>query len=120
MSENNNLGNIGEEKASEYLESKGYKIRDKNWRAGNLELDIIAEFQNRIVFVEVKCRSGNYFGEPFEAVNRKKQRFIIKAANFYIQRFNIDLEARFDIISIVKTNNKFEIEHIDDAFYPLV
>jgi putative endonuclease len=120
MAEHNLLGNQGEEKAAEYLIDKGYRIKEKNWQAGHLELDIIAEFQNLIIFIEVKCRSGTYFAQPYEAVNRKKQKLIINAANIYIEKFNIDLEARFDIISVVEKNGKFEIEHIEDAFYPLV
>jgi putative endonuclease len=114
------LGIKGEQKAVEFLTEKGYKIREKNWHAGHLELDIVAEYQNWIIFVEVKSRRGTYFEQPYEAVNRKKQKSIIRAANAYIGKFNIHLEARFDIISIVEHNGKLEIEHIEDAFYPLV
>jgi putative endonuclease len=120
MAEHNTLGNKGEEAAVAFLAKKGYKIKALNWQAGHLELDIVAEHQNMIVFVEVKSRSGTYFEQPFQAVNKKKQKFIVKAANVYIERFNIDLEARFDIVSIVEKNGKFDIEHIEDAFYPLV
>jgi putative endonuclease len=120
MTEKKSLGNQAEEKAAEYLISKGYKIRDKNWYAGHHELDIVAEYNQMIIFVEVKCRSGNYYEQPYEAVNRKKQKFIISAANYYIHKYNIDFEARFDIISMIEKNGAFEIEHIEDAFYPLV
>jgi len=120
MAEHNILGNKGEEAAANYLAKKGYKIKARNWRFGKLEVDIIAEHDNMIIFIEVKSRSGTYFEQPFQAVTKKKQKFIIKAANEYIEKFEIDLEARFDIISIVEKNNKFEIEHIEDAFYPLV
>ncbi|MBN2520457.1 MAG: YraN family protein, partial [Bacteroidales bacterium] len=75
---------------------------------------------NIIVFVEVKTRNTNYFENPKEAVTRKKQRFIIEAANAYIEKYNIDLEARFDIVSIILQGAKYEIEHIEDAFYPMI
>lgn len=120
MAEHNTLGNKGEDAAAEFLAEKGYAIKDRNWRFGKLEVDIIAQHDDTIIFVEVKSRSGTYFEEPFQAVTKKKQRFIIKAANEYIEKYEIDLEARFDIISIIEQNEKTHIDHIEDAFYPLV
>ena len=120
MQKTNNIGYVGEHVASNFLTKHGYSIMNTNWRAGHLEIDIIAKKDKFIVFVEVKTRSGTYFQQPFQAVNKRKQQFIIKAANVYIEKFEIDLEARFDIISIVKTNAVYEIEHIEDAFYPRV
>lgn len=120
MADHNILGNKGEDAASKFLTNKAYVIKARNWRFGKLEIDIIAEHNEMIIFIEVKSRSGTYFEQPFQAVTKKKQKFIIKAANAYIEEYEIDFEARFDIISIVEHNNKFEIEHIEDAFYPLV
>jgi len=120
MAKHNLLGNKGENAAAEFLAAKGYAIKARNWRFGKLEIDIIAECDNMIIFVEVKSRSSTHFELPFEAVTKKKQKSIIKTANEYIEKYEIDLEARFDIISIVEQNNKLEIEHIEDAFYPLV
>ncbi|MCD6557384.1 MAG: YraN family protein [Bacteroidales bacterium] len=120
MAKHNILGNKGEQAAAEYLAGKSYKILARNKRYGHLEIDIIAEYRDMIIFVEVKSRSGTYFEQPFQAVTIKKQKKIIKAANIYIEENEIDLEARFDIISIVEQNGKFQIEHIEDAFYPLV
>ena len=120
MAEHNILGKRGEDAATEYLAGKGYNIIARNKRYGHLEIDIIAEYKEMIIFVEVKSRSGTYFEQPFQAVTIKKQKKIIKAANIYIEENEIDLEARFDIISIVEENGKFKIEHIEDAFYPLV
>ena len=120
MAQHNILGNRGEDAATNFLAKKAYKIKARNWRFGKLEIDIIAEHNNYIVFIEVKSRSGTYFEQPFQAVTKKKQKFIIKAANAYIEDFEVDLEARFDIISIVEENGKFIIDHIEDAFYPLV
>ena len=120
MAKHNILGNKGEQAAAEYLAGKSYKILARNKRYEHLEIDIIAEHKDMIIFVEVKSRSGTYFEQPFQAVTKKKQKKIIKAANIYIEENEIDLEARFDIISIVEQNGKFQIEHIEDAFYPLV
>jgi len=120
MAEHNLLGKKGEDAAAEYLAGKAYKILARNKRYGHLEIDIIAEYRDMIIFAEVKSRSGTYFEQPFQAVTKKKQKKIIKAANIYIEENEIDLEARFDIISIVEENGKFLIEHIEDAFYPLV
>jgi len=118
MSNTREFGNKGEDIACEFLQSKSYSIKERNWQFGHLEIDIIAEHNEMIIFVEVKSRSGTYFEQPFQAVTKKKQKFIIKAANAYIEKFEIDLEARFDIISIVNENGNFEIDHIEDAFYP--
>lgn len=114
------LGKEGEAAAVEYLKNKGYKIRTTNWRTRRYELDIIAEHNDFLVIVEVKSRSGTYFQQPFQAVNKKKQRFIISATNEYIDKFEIDLETRFDIISMVVNGKSWNIEHIEDAFYPQI
>jgi putative endonuclease len=118
MSESHQLGRKGEEHASAYLINKGYRILFRNWKWGTHEIDIIAENKNFIVFVEVKTRSENFMEEPAKAVPVAKQKSIIKAADGYIQRFKIDKESRFDIVSIIKKNEEFEIDHIEDAFYP--
>lgn len=118
MIEKHELGNLGEEFALHLLVSKGFKILATNWRFRKDEVDIIAKDDQFLVIVEVKTRSTNYFGEPFTAVTKKKQGFLIRAANAYIEANNIDLECRFDIISIVFVNKKHQIQHIEDAFYP--
>jgi putative endonuclease len=118
MSQHNELGQKGEEIAASYLEEQGYKIIKRNWRFGKDEIDIIAETKNFIVFVEVKTRSSSYFGEPEDAVDYQKQRFLVRAADAYVNQKEIDLEVRFDIISILFEHGKQIIRHIEDAFYP--
>ncbi|NPA68085.1 MAG: YraN family protein [Chlorobi bacterium] len=120
MAVHNLLGKEGEDIAVDFLIRKGYKIIERNKRYGHLEIDIIAEHEDMIVFIEVKSRSGTYFEQPFQAVTLKKQRNIIKAANIYIEENSVDNEARFDIISIVKKDGCFFTEHIEDAFYPML
>ncbi len=116
MAEHNILGNKGEETAIAFLKKKGYQILHVNWRYGHYELDIVAFSEEELVIIEVKTRSEHSFFSPEEAVNRKKIRNIVAAADKYVKMFNINIPVRFDIISII--GNK--IEHLEDAFYPPV
>ncbi|OYT16102.1 MAG: YraN family protein [Bacteroidetes bacterium 4572_77] len=117
MADHNDLGNFGEQLALEFLVAKGFKVLDTNWVFMHKEIDIIARKDQFIVFVEVKTRRTNYFGEPFTFVNVAKQRHIVKAADAYINRFDIHEEARFDIISVLYNDHQKDIKHIEDAFY---
>lgn len=118
MSESFDFGQIGEEMATNYLIKKGYTILERNWRFQKKEIDIIAKQKDTIAIVEVKTRSNEHFELPQEAVTKNKQKNVIKAADIYIQEKEIDLEARFDIITVLKVKNGFEIDHIKDAFAP--
>jgi putative endonuclease len=119
MAESHNLGQQGEELAADHLKKEGYKILFRNWKWGKHEIDIIAENNEFIVFAEVKTRSDDYRMHPVTAVTRDKQRSIIWAANSYLQKFGVDKEGRFDVITIIKKpDDKFEIDHIEAAFYP--
>jgi putative endonuclease len=118
MSEHNKLGKKGEDSAAAYLAGLGYKIIDRNWRHQKDEIDIIARDGDFLVIVEVKTRSTDVFGNPEDAVTNKKQKFLIRAAEEYIFKNDIQLETRYDIVSIVKQGNKEIIKHIKEAFYP--
>jgi len=118
MAEHNLLGIHGEKIACDFLENLAYKIIEKNWRAQKFEIDIIAIDNNEIVFVEVKTRSTSIFGAPEEAVTVKKQRHLINGADYYLNEKEIDLECRFDVISIIHSNKETKINHIKNAFYP--
>lgn len=119
MSEPHKLGQKGEDKAADFLIKQGYMIRHRNWKSPNKELDIVAENDEFIVFVEVKTRNAGYIMEPQSAVTREKQRSIQYAADSYLRKFEIDKPGRFDIITVVVKGNSLEIEqHIPDAFYP--
>jgi putative endonuclease len=118
---NKTKGNTGEELACKLLVSKGYNVLARNWRYGKLEIDIITEYQNFVVFTEVKLRSTDYFMEPQQAVNIKKQKSIIKAADAFLTEKEIHKEARFDIIAITFEEGKApQIEHFEEAFYPFM
>ena len=118
MSDKTSLGIRGEEMAAGWLRQKGYTILDRNWRSGRTEIDIIAETSDCIVFVEVKTRSADYQVSPADAVNVPKQRTIIFAASNYLNQYNLDKEARFDIITLILNGPDWEIDHIENAFYP--
>jgi len=118
MAESHNLGKRGEDIALKHLTDNGYLILARNWSTGRKEIDIIAEDDNYIVFVEVKTRMIDYQLHPRDAVSVPKQRNIIYAAHTWIQRNMPSKEARFDVISIVTDGRKSEIEHIEHAFYP--
>jgi putative endonuclease len=119
LADHNETGKQGETIAAEYLQGKGYRILEQNWHNHHQEIDIIASKENELVIVEVKCRTGRPLAEPYTAVNRNKQSLLIKAANAYIQKKNLDLETRFDIVSIT-IGSETTIDHIENAFYPRV
>ena len=120
MAEHNELGKDGEAAAIAHLKKNGYKILHTNWRKGHFELDIVAKTEDELVIVEVKTRSERSITDPEDAITNQKIRNIVAATDAYIKFFDIDLPARFDIISVIGKSPNFEIDHIEDAFYPPV
>lgn len=119
MALHNDLGKAGESIAKRYLEDQGYEILDENWTYGKAEIDLIVYKNGIIVFVEVKSRSSVAFGEPEEFVHKAKEKQMELAANAYIDIMNHQNEIRFDIIAITFTKNKsYNLNHIEDAFWP--
>lgn len=111
------LGIKGENLAVTFLKEKGYRIIARNYKTYIGEIDIIAQDGNTMVFIEVKTRADELFGQPFEAVNRKKRHKMKNVALLYMKRHERNLPVRFDVISIFyRENGKKEIEHITDAF----
>ena len=119
MANHNQLGEKGESLAVQLLRKNGYSILAENWRSGRNELDIVARIGETMVFVEVKTRSTAFFGDPSEAVSIAKQKRIIQAANDYLEQHQIELEARFDVISVITSANEQTLDHMEDAFYPM-
>ena len=116
MAKHYELGKKGEQLAVDYLIDKGYKILERNWRFQKAEIDIIVKKENILVAVEVKTRSTNEFGSPQDFVNPKKIKLLVTAVNEYVIQNDLDVEVRFDIIAITKSNSTFKIEHLEDAF----
>lgn len=111
------LGQEGEEVAAQFLVNKGYAVLYRQWKFKHKEIDIIAKQNDTIVIVEVKTRTQCY-SAPGEVVDLKKQQFLIEAAEYFMEQYPETLEIRFDVISIIKRNNRFEILHIENAFIP--
>lgn len=111
------LGILGENLAAEALRARGYAILARRHRSRYGEIDIIAEDGACIVFVEVKLRMTDLFGEAFEAIPRWKQRRIITVAVDYLSHNGLlDRPVRFDVAAIDERKGQLEVELIEDAF----
>ena len=119
MAFHNQLGEEGEKIAANYLKSRGYIIHHTNWRMSHLEVDIIAEDNGELVFIEVKTRSSDKYGEPEEAVDDQKERDLLRLASVYLENLQLEVPARFDIISIIISVNTSNLTHFEDAFSPI-
>lgn len=118
-------GRSGENIAEETLRVNGYRIMARNWRYDRLEVDFVAKDEGTLVFIEVKTRNEISYGQPYEAVDRQKERRLARAANAYIHRYGHRGEIRFDIISVVLPQDlpggmslRPEVRLIKDAFWP--
>jgi putative endonuclease len=117
MAIKNDTGKSGEETARTYLEAKGYKILDTNWHFHHYEIDIVAVDGDSLAVIEVKTRSHNYLVAPEQAVDARKIRRIVTAADAYVRQKNIDLKVRFDIICLIKKDDAYNVEnHLIGAF----
>ena len=118
MAEHNLLGNKGEMLASRYLMNEGLAILHYNWRSGHKEIDLVARERDTLVFVEVKSRRNEFYGNAYEAVTPQKINLLISAAEAYVRRYAVDLPVRFDIVTVIGICEPYRIEHIRDAFRP--
>ncbi len=122
MAEHNDLGKWGEKIAVDYLHQKGYTIRECDWHYGHRDIDIIAitPDEETLVFVEVKTRTADDLLLPEEAVDAKKIKNLAYAANAYVKFNQVVQTLRFDILTIMRNDDKNPIiDHIEDAFNPL-
>lgn len=107
-------GNKGEDLACQYLQKQGYKILKRNYRIRGGEIDIVAKDKDYLVFVEVKTRYSHEYGLPVESITPWKIKYLLKTAQFYLQKINWgDKPYRLDIVSIdfadFKENPKIEL-----------
>lgn len=110
-------GKIAELKSAIYLRKKGYTILEHNYHSRFGEVDIIAENDKYLIFVEVKMRGENSLYTPREAVDSYKQKKIIATAGAYIAQYKIGLQPRFDVIEVYMSNKKIKsIKHLENAF----
>lgn len=115
------IGIIGENAAANLLIEKGYTILERNYRINHLEVDIIAQKDDTIAFVEVKTRSEDFVVSPFDAVNYRKQSLVVNAADGYMRHFNRTENARLDVIIVLHNNGEVvSVEHLEEAYNPRV
>ena len=112
-------GRNAEKAAAGYLQARGYRIWKSNWRWGKKELDLIALYRNELVIVEVKSRTGNAVNDPGAVVDPVKERNIVLAADAFIRLHGCTRPTRFDVIAVIYRNSGMEIEHLENAFYPV-
>lgn len=119
MSNNNKIGKFGEDLAANYLTKKGYNILERNVKLGYQEIDIIANIEERLVFIEVKTRLSDIYGGAEEAISRKKTENLKKAIEKYLFCNNFeDREVRLDLVAIDLDRSKklAKIKHYRDIF----
>jgi len=109
-------GTAAKELARRYLEAHGLTLVARNFRCRVGELDLIMRDGEQLVFVEVRSRRHSRFGTPAESVTRIKQRRLLRAAAFYLQRQRLDIPCRFDVVAILQTGDEPCTEWIRDAF----
>lgn len=112
------LGKTGELEVQKYLEKLEYFIIAKNFKCSYGEIDIIAIDKNELVFVEVKTRCSEKYGEAREAVDKYKKKHIKKAAEFYIYKNKLENRfIRFDVVEVYVKKDKFSIKHIKNTLW---
>lgn len=111
------LGKMGEIAAAKYLNKNGYKLLARNYRCALGEIDLIAQLNNTIVFIEVKTRRSLNYGYPEESITLTKQNKIRKVANYYLKDNKIfNMNCRFDVVTVLVSSNGYTIEVIKNAF----
>ncbi len=115
------LGNLGEEMVADYLRKEGYVVIKRNWRDRYGEIDVIAESDTHIIFVEVKTRKENALVGGIAAVNRSKALRIKLAATSFLNRLKRPLTPRFDVAEIIvytRTDGStgYRLNYIKSAF----
>ncbi len=112
------VGDKGEKTAVIFLKKRGFSILETNYRTRLGEIDIIACRKNLIAFVEVKTRQSSGYGNPEEAVDKRKRKKIIKTAKYYLVSKNLydKQDVRFDVLSIKKNRQDADIQYFENAF----
>lgn len=117
MGKHNEFGKEGEQIAVDFLVKNGYAIKYRNYRYLKAEIDIIAQKGNILAMVEVRARSNDRIIEIADTITKKKINLLVMGADHYVTEQNLDVEVRFDVITILKNSKIFKIEHLESAFY---
>src|SRR5688572_19868677 len=111
------FGELGERVAERWLVRHGWRVLQRRFRNGRRDIDLVAERDGLVAFVEVKARRGDRFGDPVEAVNWRKQRELARSAAVWIDRHGRPTDSyRFDVIGVLLEGNSVRIKHIENAF----
>jgi len=111
------LGREGEARAAAYLAARGYRIVERNVRAGGVEIDLVVTQPGLLVFVEVKTRRSRRFGAPEEAVDARKQARLVRAAMSWLQSHQVHpRRLRFDVVTVERNADAWCLRHIEGAF----
>lgn len=123
MPTTNDIGDRGEDLAAAHLEADGYRVLDRNYRFMRNEVDLVCldpEQGGEIVFVEVKTRTGRGFGAPEASVTEEKQQALIEVARAYLHERQLEgAPARFDVLTVMLTDEDPTIDHYENAFWAL-
>ncbi len=109
-------GRVGEERAVEWLCQHGYRILERNVEYKTGEIDVVASHRGTLCFIEVKARSGDGYGPAIEAVTRKKQRRLARAAALYLAQHPTEAPCRFDVLAMDLTQGGWRFTLVEDAF----
>lgn len=109
----------GEDEAARYLLGHGFDLLHRNWRNGRYELDIVAVREGVLHIVEVKCRRADGLTRPEEAMTRAKFRALMRAAQFYVELYGLDMDVQFDLVAVTAfPDGAFDVAYIPDAMVP--
>ena len=113
------FGEVGERVAERWLRLHGWRVLQRRFRSGRRDIDLVAERDGLVAFVEVKARRGDRFGDPVEAVHWRKQRELARSAAVWIDRHGRPAESyRFDVIGVLVEGNRVRVRHVQNAFAP--
>ncbi|NDV19702.1 YraN family protein [Pseudodesulfovibrio sp. JC047] len=111
------IGSLGERAAARYLETKGYRVLERNWRYRQWELDLICRDRETVVFVEVKTRKAHSMSSPADGLTPAKQRRLVKAASHYLTQKDLwDAPCRFDLAAVTENGTSMDVDHCENAF----
>jgi len=116
LAKHNKLGKDGELIAFMVLQRDGFAILETNWRFQKAEVDVIAQKDGFLIFIEVKTRGSKKFGNPSDSIDKKKISLYKDAVEGYLEQYPSELEVRFDVVNIIIGKDETEIEHIPNAF----
>ena len=111
-------GQRAEQLAVDYLLAQGFTIRATNWRMEHKEIDIVAVKNNRLHIVEVRSLTTSFFQQPYQSIDRVKERNLITAANAYVRYHKLSMEVQLDVVSIVFDGETHSLDYFPNAIYP--